>query len=194
MFENFPAWWDALVLLEKIYWGLAIPFTLLFLFQVIITFIGGDIPEDSSVDIDIETDDGIGFHFFTLKNLIAFFTIFSWTGIACLDSGFSSGVSILCSVLAGLAMMAIMATLFYMMGKVTESGTLNINNAKGGVGEVYLTIHANRGNVGKVQITVQGSLRTLEAITDDAADLVTGAVVSVKDVVNDNLLIVSKNV
>lgn len=194
MFENFPAWWDGLILLEKIYWGLAIPFTLLFLFQVIVTFIGGDIPEDSTVDIDIEADDGIGFHFFTLKNLIAFFTIFSWTGIACLDSGFSNGVSILCSVVAGLVMMAIMASLFYFMGKLTESGTLDINNAKGGVGEVYLTIQANRGNIGKVQITVQGSLRTLEAITDDAADLVTGAVVSVKDVVNNNLLIVSKNI
>jgi len=193
MLENFPTWWDSLALLQKIYWGLAIPFTLFFIFQLIVTFLGGDVVDDGSADADIEGDDGIGFQFLTLKNLIAFFTIFSWTGIACLDSGMGNGLSIFISLIAGLIMMSVMAALFYFMSKATESGTMDINRAKGGVGEVYLTVKAQRGNIGQVQIKVQGALRTLEAITDDDLDLPTGTVISVTDVINDNILLISKN-
>lgn len=90
-------------------------------------------------------------------------------------------------------MMSIMAGLFYLISKATESGTMDINRAKGGIGEVYLTVKAQRGNIGQVQIKVQGALRTLEAITDDKSDLPTGSVISVQDVINDNLLLISKN-
>ena len=70
---------------------------------------------------------------------------------------------------------------------------MNINNAKGGIGEVYMRISAERGNVGRVLIKVQGSLRELEAITDDEIDIPMGSVVNVKDVINNNILLVSKN-
>jgi len=193
MFENFPEWWEALVTLEKIYWGIAIPFTIFFAIQLLVTFIGGDIPEDGGADFDVETDDGVPFQFFTLKNLISFFTIFGWAGVACLDSGLSNTLSIIISLAAGLTMMFIMSSLFYFLGKITESGTLNLKNAIGGVGEVYMNIEGNRGNIGKIQIQVQGTLQTLEAITDDPDDLRTGAVVSVKEVVNNNLLVVTKS-
>ena len=86
-----------------------------------------------------------------------------------------------------------MAGLFYFFSKLTESGNMNIQNAIGNVGEVYMRIEGGRGNIGKVLIKVQGSLRELEAITDDPDDLPMGAVINVKDVVSDNLLLVSKN-
>jgi membrane protein implicated in regulation of membrane protease activity len=193
MMNDLTIWWESLQLLEQIYWGFAVPFTFFFVIQLILTFFGGDIPDDASADIDVDSDDGIGFQFFTVKNLIAFFTIFAWTGIACLDSGLSNGVSILISIIAGIAMMALMASMFYFMGKADSSGTLIMKNALGVVGEVYLEIKANRGNIGQVQIKVQGTLRTLEAVTDDKLDLKTGSVVTVTALVNDNLLIVTKN-
>ena len=56
-----------------------------------------------------------------------------------------------------------------------------------------MRIHGSRGNIGKVLVKVQGSLRELEAITDDPEDLPTGAVVNVKEVINDNILLVSKH-
>ena len=193
MFSDFPGWWDALTLLERIYWGIAIPFTFFFLLQLILTFFGGDVPEDGSADFDVETDDGIGFQFLTLKNLIAFFTIFAWAGIASLDSGLSNGVSIAISFLSGLTMMFIMGGIFYFMSKATESGTLIMKNAIGAIGEVYLEVKAKRANIGKVQIQVQGTLRTLDALTDDEEDLKQGAVVSVESIANNNLLIISKS-
>jgi len=191
---DFNAWWEAMGFLEKMFWGLAIPFSVFFLIQLTLTFIGGDVPEDGDVDADIEADDGIAFQFFTLKNLVAFFTIFSWTGIACLDSGLSDGISLLIATIAGLVMMTIMASLFYALSKAVESGTLKMNNAVGSVGEVYMEIQPKRGNIGKVQVTVQGSLRTLEALTDSDILLRPGMVVDIVGITSNNqILIVNKS-
>lgn len=193
MFTDFSGWWDSLQLLERIYWGVGIPFTIFFLLQIILTFFGGDVPEDGSADFDVEADGGFGFQFFTLKNLVAFFTIFAWSGIASLDSGLSNGLSIIISFTSGIAMMFLMGGIFYFLAKATESGTLKMKNAIGAVGEVYMEIKEKRGNIGKVQIQVQGTLRTLDALTDDSEGLKQGMVVSVKDIANNNILIVTKS-
>ncbi len=188
--SDFGSWWDGLSLILKIYWGLAIPFTLFFILQLILTFVAGDVVDDTP-DAEVEADSGVAFQFFTLKNMVAFFTIFAWTGIACIDSGFTVGVSLFISILAGLAMMGIMAGLMYFIMKTNVSGTLKMKNAVGQVGEVYLTLQAKRGSIGKVQIKVQGSVRTLDALTDDEEDIATGKVITVSNIINDNILLVT---
>lgn len=137
-------------------------------------------------------DGGVGFQFFTFKGIVAFFTIFGWTGITCLNNGFSSTATIIIATIAGLIMMVITSSLFYWMHKLAESGTLNINNAVGVIGEVYLPIGAERSKMGKVQLKVQGSLRELEAITDELEDLKTGAMVKVSKIVSAEILLVEK--
>lgn len=190
MFDNLPQWWDGLTTFEQIYWTIAIPFTLIFCIQTVLTFIGAEMDAD---DMDIDGEAELGFQFFTIKNFVAFFTFFGWTGIATLDAGMSLLVSVVIALLAGLTMMTVMASIFYMFSKLTDSGTMDVKNAIGGVGEVYLTVKAKRGNIGKVSIMVQGSLRELEAITDDEQDLNNGMVITVKDVINGNLLLISKS-
>jgi hypothetical protein len=66
-----------------------------------------------------------------------------------------------------------------------------MKNALGKVGEVYLGLQAKRGNIGKVQIKVQGSMRTLDALTDDDEDIPTGKVITVSNIINDNILLVT---
>ncbi|MEQ8470695.1 MAG: hypothetical protein RIC35_05895 [Marinoscillum sp.] len=190
---NFSDWWETLTTIQQVYWGFAIPFTLIFLIQMVMTFVGGDLGHDGSADFDVETDDGAGFQFFTIKNFVGFFTLFSWTGIACLDSGMSNGLTMIVSLGAGLVMMVIMAAVFYYFSKLTDSGNLSVKNAIGGIGEVYLPIRGERENIGKVSIKVQGSLRELDAITDDKKDLPTGAVVTVVEIANNDTLIVTKS-
>lgn len=190
---NFSDWWESMSTIQQIYWGIAIPSTIIFLLQTILTFMGGDSDSDISTDAEVDGDHGIGFQFFTLKNFIAFFTIFSWTGIACLDSGFSYPKTILISLIAGLLMMTLMATIFYYFSKLTDSGTMAMKNAVGKIGEVYLTVGANRNNVGKISIKVQGSLRELDAITDDEEDLKMGAVIEVTNIISDSLLLITKS-
>lgn len=186
-------WWDALTSLEKIYWCFALPSSLFFLILLAMSFLGGEIEDAGGADSDIDADVGIPFQFFTLKNLAGFFTIFGWSGLASLDSGLSSGVSIGVSVACGVVMMLLMATLFYYLSKMTDSGTLNAKNAINGIGEAYLPIPGKRKGTGKIQIRIQGSLRELEAITDHESEIKTGTLVTVVDVVNGDILIVKPN-
>ncbi len=184
--------WQSLELIEKIYWCIAVPFSVLFLIQIILTFFGGDIDDieaDGDSDVSIEHDTGIEFQFITLKNLVAFFTIFGWAGIACLDGGLGIGKTLIISFFSGFTMMTIMASIVYFMGKLTDSGTLNLNNAVGKTGSVYLTIPGKRSGLGKVQIKVQG-LQTLDAMTDNEEDIKTGAVVDVIKILNNEILVV----
>ena len=177
--------------LEQTYWGFALLGSVVFLIIFILTFIGGgdaDMDADAS---DFEADDGgVGFQFFTFKGIVAFFTIFGWTGITCIDNGLSTGLTLILSIIGGLLMMVLTTSLFFWMHKLAESGTLKMKNAIGVIGEVYLPIGAKRSKMGKVQIKVQGSLRELEAITDNEEELKTGTMVKVTKIVSAELLLV----
>ncbi|GAB5398685.1 MAG: hypothetical protein Aureis2KO_02700 [Aureisphaera sp.] len=186
-------WFTALSTFEKVYWITAIVASVIFLILVVLTFIGGEIEDTGDVDAEIDGDSGIGFQFLSFKNLMGFFTIFGWTGIACLEEGMSKGMTIAISVVCGLLMMLAMATLFYYLGKLTSDGSLKLKNAKNKVGEVYLTIGAKRSRIGKVQVQVQGTLRELDALTDEDHDLTQGEVVTVTQVTDSGILIVNKH-
>jgi membrane protein implicated in regulation of membrane protease activity len=188
--DSYNDWWSGLSLVLKIYWGIAIPFTVFFVLQLILSFLGHD-THDGLHDAHFDSDNGLGFQFFTLKNLIGFFTIFGWTGIACIDAGLPVVMSMVFSTVAGLAMMTIMAGLFYLLMKASADGTMKFEKAIGQVGEVYLTIQSKRGGLGKVQVNVMGSLRTLDAMTDDEADIPTGKMITVSSIAGDNILIVT---
>lgn len=184
---------DGMSALEQTYWIIALAGSSVFTVIFLITFIGGG---DSDMDADVsdfETDDGgVGFQFFTFKNVVAFFTIFGWTGIICIDNNLSTTATLIISTIAGLLMMALTSLLFYWMHNLAESGTLQIKNAIGVICEVYLPIGAGRSKMGKVQIKVQGSLRELEAITDEPEELKTGTMVKVTEIVSAEILLVEK--
>jgi hypothetical protein len=187
-------WYSDLSIFPKIYWTIAIVASLIFLIVIVSTFLGGDSDGFDSVDTEVETDadTGIGFQFITFKNLIGFFTIFGWSGIACLDGGLSKPITILVSFVCGLIMMTIMAAMFYYMRKLNHSGTLNYKNALNQIGEVYLTVQENRSKMGKVSIRIQGSYRELDALTDSSTPLKTGTVIKVIDITANGILIIEQ--
>jgi hypothetical protein len=76
---------------------------------------------------------------------------------------------------------------------MTDSGTMKTKNAIGKTGTVYIPVEAKRNNMGKVQVKIQSSLRELDAITDDEEDLKTGNVVYINDVLDGNILLISKS-
>ena len=186
--------WSAIGMFEQIFWILAIPATLIFVFLLILTVFSGDTDTDVNTDVDTDIADGdtIPFQFISLKNIIAFFTVFGWSGIGFIHAGLAPWLVVLLSVLCGLVMMFLMALLFYLMSRLAENGTLKMNNAIGKLGEVYLVIPAKRGGMGKVQLNVQGSLRTLDAITDDLESIPTASIIQVRDVIDDQILLVKK--
>ncbi len=198
-------WWSNISVFEKVFWYFAIPFSTLFTIQTILTFVGmggdGDIDIDDGSSIgdnmDFDGDDsgleaGGTFPIFTIRNFIIFFTVFGWTGIALLNSGVSNTVTVILSVLLGLVVMFIVAGIFYFMSHMTGSGNINIRNAIGNIGEVYLTIPPKRTGTGKVQMKIQGAIREINVMTDDNKKIPTGESVRVVNVINDSVLLVER--
>ena len=183
-------WFSNLELLPKIYWSVALVASLVFIIVMVMALVGGDADDLGDVDSDIDSDSGIGFQFLTFKNIVSFFTIFGWSGIACLDAGLSTPLTLVISTVCGLLMMTVVASLFYFMSKLADSGTLNYDNAIDAVGEVYLTIGADRSRMGKVSVNVQGTMRELDALTDSLTDLKSGTIIKVVDVTPNGILIV----
>lgn len=212
-------WWEALTAFEKIFWYIAIPFSLILVIQLIMTFVGmgdgdtdvgmesdfADAGMDGAMDIDLDNLDvqtesdftpfesDPSFNFFTVRNFIAFFTIFGWAGIAAWSEELSKGWTIVVAVVAGLIAMALNGTLFYFLSKMQDQGGgLRIQNALGQIGDIYIPVKGAGGSVGKIQVAIQGSVREMQAITKDEADLPTGTVVKVVGVVSNSILVVEK--
>ena len=182
-------WFKDVSSFQQVYWVTALISSLIFAVIMIATFIGGDADSDADGDGDI---DGAGFQFFTFKNLIGFLTIFSWSGLACIRGGQSTGVTLFVSVICGLLMMVAMATIFYLLNRLVEDGGMKIGNTIGRTGEVYLPIKAKNGGFGKIQISVQGSVHELQAMTNDEEDLQGGTIVQVEKIIDNHILVVTR--
>jgi len=61
-----------------------------------------------------------GFQFVTFKNFVAFFTVFGWTGVSCLENKLSDQLTLIFATIAGLIIMALTSLLFYRMYKLSE--------------------------------------------------------------------------
>jgi hypothetical protein len=186
-------WFSALDGFSQFIWIIALIGSLILVFVIITTFMGMDGGDDfDGVDSEMDADAGIGFQFITFKNLVGFFTIFGWIGIACINAGFSKPVSVIVALGCGLLMMSVMAAMFYGMKKLSDSGTLDYKNAINAIGEVYLTIGASRSRMGKVSVKIQGTLRELEALSDSLLELKSGTIIQVVDVTSNGILIVEQ--
>lgn len=184
-------WWQQLTSFEKILWYISIPSSILFLIQMLMTFIGlgGD---DSDADSGGDGDDGSGsaFRIFTIRNIIIFFTVFGWSGITLYNSGWRESYVIIVSIFIGILVMSIVAALFYSITRLVQNGTMEITNAKGKTGEVYIPIPGNKAGIGKVNIMLQGAVREMDAMTE-GENLPRGTIVKVTEVIN-NILLVEK--
>ncbi len=184
---------DGLSKIEQVYWSAAIIGSAVLAIVFLLTFMGGDADADIDADTEFEMHDGdVGFQFFSFKNIVAFVTIFGWSGLSCIKGGLSTGLTLVISTIAGLLMMVITGYLFYFVHKLAENGKMRVDNAIGQIGKVYLPIGAERSTMGKIHINIQGALRELNAITDDKETLPTGSVIKVTEIVGDETLLVEK--
>ena len=192
MLLSISTWWEHLVAFEKILWAIALLFSTIYLFQSILSISGGDVDHASGdADGSVEHDDGMEYQFFTIKNMIAFFTMFGWAGIASHYGGLGKTATVLLAFAAGTTVVILTVIILKNMSRLRHSGTMEIANAINLTGTTYLFIPAKRGGTGKVHITVQGSLRELPAMTDDETEIATGKLIRVKNIINDSILLVT---
>jgi len=187
---NLMELWEGLGLLNKIYWIIAIPATLIFAIQIILSLLGADADSDTDIDFDA---DGFGGHIFSLKTIVSFLMMFSWSGIIAQSFGVTQMASlIVLSFIAGIVTMLTVAFVFFSLTKLSYSGTMNAENAIGHTGTVVLTIPEKMKGKGQIQIKIQESLRTLDAMTEDLENIKSNTNVEVVDVMENDVLLVKR--
>lgn len=168
------------ITMQSIYLGSALVGGGLLLLQMAMSLLGGghdgDVtPEtDLSADLGADVDHGGGGIGFSFRAVVAFLTFFGIGGMACVKAGFSMlptlGVALLSGSLAfwliGLALSA--------FRHLRSSGNLDIRNAVGVEGKVYLSVPAGGTGEGAVTIEIQGRSLQFKALTK-GRELKTGA-------------------
>lgn len=188
-------WWNNLSGFEQFFWMLAIPFSALFIIQMLLLIIGIDDSGDQDIDMDGYSDNildsldsNVPLKLITLRNVTIFFTIFSWAGIAGIRNNYSKSITLIVGFFLGSAVVFLLSIVFKFILKLTESGNMNLKYAIGVSGEVYLTIPENKKRGGKVQVIFQSSLKELDAITY-GNELATGTKVIVIGVEEEFLVV-----
>lgn len=182
---------DGLDVWQKAFWYIALPTSIFFLLQTILTFLGFG---GSDVDLDSSEGSGSGdtpFEFFTLRNLINFLLGFSWSGISFYDSISNKFILLIVAIFIGITFVGLFFILIKQILKLSEDNSFQYKDTLNKTAKVYLSIPENKTGTGKVQLSIKGSSRELEAITHGAEKIPTGALVIVKKVEN-NILIVEK--
>jgi len=176
----------------KALWFIAIPASLVFIIQTILTFIGMDSHDGASADFEGDMDGGdMPFQLFSLRNLINFLLGFSWGGIALYNHVSNKFVLSLLALAIGVFMLLLFFFIIKQILKLSQDNTMNIKTAIGETATVYLTIPAQNKGKGKIHVKIQDTLREIEAVTDGDA-LPTGVMVKVIDVINDSVFKVEK--
>lgn len=191
------AFWEGLSLFGKILFCTALAGTTVLVIQIIMLIIGfaaGSLGDVDGFDGDIDADgDGIpdggeGIGMFTVKGIVAFFSIGGWVGLAMDMAECHPAITAVVAVVSGIVALIGVGFLYKGLYKLQSSGNVNMNNAVGKTAEVYLTIPANGENTGKVSVTVQERLIEAEARTMGDS-IATGTLVKVVDVINDVLIV-----
>ncbi|MBI5014020.1 MAG: hypothetical protein HZB55_00815 [Deltaproteobacteria bacterium] len=172
----------------KIFAGSAVLGGCLFLVRLVLQFLGGDGGNgDAAGAHDGLGDTDASFKLLSFQGLTAFFMMFGLVGLALDQSGAAAGLAILGALAAGAGSVWLISKLFSSLIRLQSSGTLDLANAVGQEGSVYLRVPAS--GTGKVQVVVQGRLTMIDAVSDAGEELPTGTRVTVVRVVGGDVVV-----
>lgn len=184
-------WFSALDPFLKIYWIIAIPVSIVFIVQTILTFLGSDTADGIGADFSGHLEDSHApFQLFSLRNLVNFLLGFSWTGISFSKVIESHSVLMAVSVVVGLIFISLFFLVLNQVQKLSEDNSFKINDTVNKTANVYLAIPENKKGTGKIMISINGSVRELDAITKEDKKIETGSVVTVVSVEGQSLVVV----
>lgn len=207
-------WWGSLSELQKVFAYFAIPATLVLIIQSVLVLFGighHDVEAGHGGHVDfghghadaghVHAGDGHdhgeisdGFALFSIRGLVAFFSVGGWAGIVLDGADANVVVTVLVSLVAGFAAMLFIALLFHWTAKLQASGNIEMVNAVGKDAKVYIPIPANEKGIGKVTLTIQERYMECDAITRAPRGLKTGEFVKVVALTAENTLIVEPEV
>lgn len=178
--------------LLRVFWYIALPVSLIFVLQSILSFAGADGHDGSVGDLHSDTDHGDnGMSILTIRNLINFLLGFSWAGISFYKVISSHFLLISVAIIIGILFVALFIYILIQMQKLSEDNSFKMEQTLHKTGTVYLAIPENRSGTGIIQISINGSVHELNAITAQAR-IDTGAMIRVIKVEDNNLVLVEK--
>lgn len=197
--DTFIDWYHTLPSEARIYWSVALFASVVFVIQMILTFVG--LGHTDGMDADLSGADAADFtdghtmdtggamQLFTLRNVVNFLLGLGWGGV-CLG-GVVRQPALLC--LAALAVGALFVYIFVLimrqLMRLESAGNFTYQQCVGLPADVYLRIPAQRSGTGKVQVSVEGSVHELDAVTDGPL-LPSGTKVTIKGLADGRTLIV----
>ena len=145
--------------------------------------LGGDDVDVHDVDVasDFDHDGDSSDAFFkvlSLKTLTAFMTFFGLAGMAARVRGWEPTPTMLVALGAGVVAVIIVAYIMAGLTKLQSKGNVDLTNAVGTEGRVYLRVPAEKSGRGKVIVQVQGRKIECKAVTG-GAEIPTGSQVTV---------------
>lgn len=149
------------------FWYIAIPVSVIFIIQTIMTFIGVDGSDGTEADFDSNLDGGEApFQLFSLRNLINFLLGFSWTGIGFYRLIENKAVLTLVAFVVGLVFLFLFYAIIRTILKLAENNSFRIESTIDRIGEVYIPIPERKTGAGKISVSVGGSMHELDAMTE----------------------------
>jgi len=136
------------------------------------------------------TDSYDSFKFFTIQNLTAFFMMFGLVGLGMIRSHINIILTLVCASLAGGFTVYLLIKILSSISHLESSGSLDMMNAIGQEGSVYLTIPSHGS--GQIQISIQGRMQIFDAICEHGERIETGERVIVVRVIDGYTLSVEK--
>jgi len=201
-----------LALLSQIYWGSAVFFSVIFIWQLLGTLFGHAAGADHA---DVAGADAAGAHdavgahdaqeaavhgaesvasfkLLSIRSVVAFGVLFGWAGVLYTkyNPEGSQNWTMLYSILWGLVGMLIVSSIFYFLRRMTETGTPRLSTCVGERGTVYMDIPA--GGTGKIRTVVSNTVSFVGARTASGEALAAGTPVVVKRLLDSSTIEVEK--
>jgi len=173
---------------------MAVPASILLVIQTVLTLLGlGESDSDTQVDGFDEAPGDLWqvMRWFSLRNLVAFFTFFGWGGLWLMETDLDAPIILILATVIGSCFVGISTLIFYGIEQMQRSGTLIMDMAIGVRAEVYIPIPPDNSGKGKVSIVIQGALREVEAVTFDKVRISTGKEVIVTGLAEKGVLLVT---
>lgn len=199
------AWFVSLETIDKVFLLFAIAGGALFALRLVMAFAtGAGLDDGGDADAShvgaantgdaVHGHDGtadLAFKLLSFQGMTAFFMMFGLVGLALRRAHAMPAIGAVAGGLAaGMLAVWLIGRIFVLFSRLQSSGTLNLRNAVGAEGTVYLALPAQ--GTGKVQVVVQGRLQVLDAASRDGQPVPTATRVRVVELRGANLLLVER--
>ena len=180
--------------LELIFASSAVLGGILFLLWFALIMIGGitaDVFDGLfGTDFDAMGADA-SFKALTFQGIMAFMMFFGLAGLWVLDGDSDqTSLAIVVGSITGFGSMYGTGKLFQLFVALQSDGTIDMDDAIGSVGTIYLRIP--EGGVGQIQVESGSAMRTYNAKTEDGQGMATGEFAEVIDVISSTLIVKRK--